>query len=95
MENYNVILCLFMFICSLMIMFTVYEHFLMMLVGIEFLMLSLTYEFFIYLNLIDLSMYLMIYYFIIMVCESVLGLSILVIMVRFNGDDYIKLISLF
>nr|QKK69307.1 NADH dehydrogenase subunit 4L [Anterhynchium abdominale] len=70
-----------------------YYHFLMMLMCLEFLVLSILYS--IYMNLCNDSLDM--YYLLIMVffvIESVLGLSILVCMICYKGNDHIKNLTL-
>nr|YP_010547201.1 NADH dehydrogenase subunit 4L [Leptocimbex linealis]UYK52114.1 NADH dehydrogenase subunit 4L [Leptocimbex linealis] len=69
-------------------------HLLMILLSLEFIVMLLYYLMIIYLNLFGLELFFMMFFLIFTVCEGVLGLSILVLMVRFNGNDYFQVLSL-
>lgn len=67
-----------------------FNHLLMILLGLEYLLLILS--FIIILNLIIYikQYFLLIIFFIFCIRERVLGLTILIIMVRIYGNDYLK-----
>nr|QKK69268.1 NADH dehydrogenase subunit 4L [Anterhynchium aff. flavomarginatum HB]QKK69281.1 NADH dehydrogenase subunit 4L [Anterhynchium aff. flavomarginatum SC] len=84
---------LVMLLLTLILMMKFFYHFLMMLMCLEFLVLSILYG--IFLNMYMDSME--VYYLIIMVffvIESVLGLTILIYILNFKGNDYMKNLSL-
>nr|YP_010373925.1 NADH dehydrogenase subunit 4L [Coomaniella dentata]UPI13506.1 NADH dehydrogenase subunit 4L [Coomaniella dentata] len=81
---------LMMFICGLIVLCSKRKHLLLMLLSLEFVVLSLyfmimflmsnySYEFFFGMIFLTMS-----------VCEGALGLSILVSMVRSHGNDYFQ-----
>nr|ADO60543.1 NADH dehydrogenase subunit 4L [Drilaster sp. BMNH 840462] len=88
MMIYSLIFSIFMYFVGLSVFNLKSKHLLLMLLSLEFIVLSL------YLGLyICLSMYLFEYFFMMIfltmsVCEGALGLSILVSMVRSYGNDY-------
>nr|ANH79475.1 NADH dehydrogenase subunit 4L [Eurytoma sp. TJS-2016] len=82
-----------MFIFSIFFMGYFYSQILLTLLSMEFLMLSifmlLSY------NLYLMNMLFMImYYLVFVVCEGVLGLTLLVILIRSMGNDNMKIMNL-
>lgn len=69
------------------------KHLLLMLLSLEYIVLSLFYILFIYLNIINYENYFRIIYLTFSVCEGVLGLSILVSIIRTYGNDYFQSFS--
>lgn len=65
-----------------------YKHLLNILLRLEFIVLSLFFILFFYLNLNRFELYFSIFFLTFSVCEGVLGLSILVSMIRTHGNDY-------
>lgn len=49
---------------------------------------------YIYLIINNIYLYIFIYMIVLIVCEAVLGLSLLVLMIRSEGNDYLKLMNL-
>nr|YP_009378650.1 NADH dehydrogenase subunit 4L [Anastrepha fraterculus]ARH56147.1 NADH dehydrogenase subunit 4L [Anastrepha fraterculus]WCB98004.1 NADH dehydrogenase subunit 4L [Anastrepha fraterculus] len=66
------------------------KHLLSMLLSLEYIVLSLFFQLFIYLNLMDFSSYFSMMFLTFSVCEGALGLSILVSMIRTHGNDYFQ-----
>nr|ALO76330.1 NADH deshydrogenase subunit 4L [Brachynopus latus] len=66
------------------------KHFLLMLMSLEIIVLSLYFNILIYLSLYNYEFYCSMIFLIMSVCESVLGLSILVSLIRTHGNDYYK-----
>nr|ALO71024.1 NADH deshydrogenase subunit 4L [Pselaphinae sp. 5 EF-2015] len=83
-----------MFIMSLMVFSLNHKYLLLMLLSLEFIVLSLFLNLFLMLIKIEVSIYFSMIFLIMMVCESVLGLSILVSLMRTHGNDYMKSMSL-
>nr|ALO71149.1 NADH deshydrogenase subunit 4L [Stenus comma] len=70
------------------------KHFLLMLMMLEFLiMLMYLYMFMMCLNFYN-EFYLLMMFLTLSVCESSLGLSILVSIIRTHGNDYFKSMSI-
>lgn len=65
-----------------------YKHLLSILLSLEFIVLSLFFILFFYLNLNNFELYFSMYFLTFSVCEGVLGLSILVSIIRTHGNDY-------
>nr|YP_010895115.1 NADH dehydrogenase subunit 4L [Fazia fascifrons]WJW73641.1 NADH dehydrogenase subunit 4L [Fazia fascifrons] len=66
------------------------KHLLSMLLSLEYIVLSLFYLLFIYLNMLNFESYFCMIFMTFSVCEGVLGLSILVSMIRMYGNDYFQ-----
>nr|YP_010254113.1 NADH dehydrogenase subunit 4L [Scaphidium formosanum]QTZ18654.1 NADH dehydrogenase subunit 4L [Scaphidium formosanum] len=64
------------------------KHLLLMLLSLEFIVVSLYLLVIIYLSFYSLEFYLSMIYLTMSVCEGVLGLSILVSLIRTHGNDY-------
>nr|APX40183.1 NADH dehydrogenase subunit 4L [Cryptocephalus quadripunctatus] len=82
-----------MFISGLLSFFFFRKHFLMMLLSLEFLVLSLYLGLFIFLSSFNYEYFFMLIYLTMSVCEGSLGLAMLVLMIRSHGNDYILSIS--
>nr|ARH53892.1 NADH dehydrogenase subunit 4L [Hygrotus nigrolineatus] len=78
----------FMFFVGLIVFSSKRKHLLLMLLSMEFIILSLYMMLFIFLSSFDNEFYLSMMFLVFCVCESVLGLSILVSLVRTHGNDY-------
>nr|YP_010022650.1 NADH dehydrogenase subunit 4L [Muscina pascuorum]QOP39498.1 NADH dehydrogenase subunit 4L [Muscina pascuorum] len=66
------------------------KHLLSMLLSLEYIVLSLFFLLFIYLNLMNFSNFFSMLFLVFSVCEGALGLSILVSMIRTHGNDYFQ-----
>nr|YP_010500042.1 NADH dehydrogenase subunit 4L [Cryptocephalus dimidiatipennis]UWV18206.1 NADH dehydrogenase subunit 4L [Cryptocephalus dimidiatipennis] len=84
---------IFMFVTGLFSFFLFRRHFLMMLLSLEFLVLSLYMGMFIFLTFYTYEYFFMIVYLTMSVCEGTLGLSMLVMMIRNHGNDYVLSMS--
>nr|YP_010547227.1 NADH dehydrogenase subunit 4L [Odontocimbex svenhedini]UYK52166.1 NADH dehydrogenase subunit 4L [Odontocimbex svenhedini] len=69
-------------------------HLLMVLLSLEFIVMSLFFLIIIYLNLNEMEMFFSMIFLTFSVCEGVLGLSILILMIRLNGNDYFQVLNL-
>nr|UJG45224.1 NADH dehydrogenase subunit 4L [Odontocerum albicorne] len=69
------------------------KHLIIMLLILEFMMLNVFLLMFMYLMQSSLDYYFLMLFLVVSVCEGVLGLSILVYMIRFNGNDYFYISS--
>nr|UPL65981.1 NADH dehydrogenase subunit 4L [Onomaus tenuis] len=80
----------FMFFSGMLIFCSMYNHLLLTLLGLEYLVLCifLFFMFFI-MNMID-NMYVILIFLTFSVCEGVLGLSILVSIIRSHGNDHVN-----
>nr|ASY95863.1 NADH dehydrogenase subunit 4L [Atta colombica] len=74
------------FLISMMLLMLMYKHMLIMLMMMELLVINMSMI--IYIMMVEVGMeFYLVYYLIFSVCESVLGLSLLVMIVRFSGND--------
>nr|YP_010535346.1 NADH dehydrogenase subunit 4L [Morimospasma tuberculatum]UYB77597.1 NADH dehydrogenase subunit 4L [Morimospasma tuberculatum]WEY30155.1 NADH dehydrogenase subunit 4L [Morimospasma sp.] len=65
------------------------EHLLIMLLSLEFIMISLYLNLLIYLAQLNYEFFFSMIFLSMSVCEGALGLAILVLMIRTQGNDYI------
>nr|QGA74534.1 NADH dehydrogenase subunit 4L [Encyrtus rhodococcusiae]QGA74549.1 NADH dehydrogenase subunit 4L [Encyrtus rhodococcusiae]QGA74561.1 NADH dehydrogenase subunit 4L [Encyrtus rhodococcusiae] len=82
-----------LFINFLVVFLAFYYNIMLTLMSLEFLMLTLL----MILNFIIMfygNLFIMMYYLIFVVCESVLGLSLLIILIRSKGNDNMKNLNL-
>nr|ARH54477.1 NADH dehydrogenase subunit 4L [Melasis buprestoides] len=68
------------------------KHILLMLLSLEFMMISLFFMFYFFYNFLG-DEYMGMIYLVMAVCEGALGLSILVSFVRSFGNDYFQVFS--
>nr|WJJ67814.1 NADH dehydrogenase subunit 4L [Scathophaga stercoraria] len=66
------------------------KHLLSMLLSLEYVVLSLFFMLFIYLNMLESNLFFIMMFLVFSVCEGSLGLSILVSMIRTHGNDYFQ-----
>nr|YP_009185797.1 NADH dehydrogenase subunit 4L [Atrecus affinis]ALO70364.1 NADH deshydrogenase subunit 4L [Atrecus affinis] len=66
------------------------KHFLLMLLSLEFIILSLYFNLYIYMSFYNCEYYFSMIFLTVSVCEGALGLSILVSMIRTHGNDYFQ-----
>nr|YP_010999290.1 NADH dehydrogenase subunit 4L [Cricotopus ornatus]WPM93136.1 NADH dehydrogenase subunit 4L [Cricotopus ornatus] len=70
------------------------KHLLSTLLSLEFIVLSLFFMLFLFLNLLNYELYFSMMFLTFSVCEGALGVSILVSMIRTHGNDYFNSFSL-
>lgn len=80
----------FLIIIGILIFISNRKHLLSILLRLEYIVLSLFYILFIYLNMLNYERYFRIVFITFRVCEGVLGLSILVSIIRIYGNDYFQ-----
>nr|YP_010305139.1 NADH dehydrogenase subunit 4L [Pyrrhia umbra]ULR87045.1 NADH dehydrogenase subunit 4L [Pyrrhia umbra] len=83
-----------MFIMGNLIFISKHKHLLIVLLSLEFIVLSIFFFMLIYLMMIDYDMYMLMVFLVFSVCEGALGLSILVSMIRTHGNDYFQSFNL-
>nr|YP_003587604.1 NADH dehydrogenase subunit 4L [Hyphantria cunea]ADD53027.1 NADH dehydrogenase subunit 4L [Hyphantria cunea] len=79
-----------MFIIGNLIFVLKHKHLLIVLLSLEFIVLSLFFFLLIYLSYIEFDMFMLMVFLVFSVCEGALGLSILVSMIRTHGNDYFQ-----
>nr|QTZ20275.1 NADH dehydrogenase subunit 4L [Spodoptera mauritia] len=88
------IIFILMFIVGNLIFVSKYKHLLIVLLSLEFIVLSIFFFLLIYLIYIEYDMYMLMLFLVFSVCEGALGLSILVSMIRTHGNDYFQSFNL-
>nr|YP_010943450.1 NADH dehydrogenase subunit 4L [Symbrenthia silana]WLS55479.1 NADH dehydrogenase subunit 4L [Symbrenthia silana] len=88
MNMWFVILVMYLF--GNMIFVSKYKHLLIVLLSLEFIVLSMYFFFLMFLMMLNYNMYMLVIFMVISVCEGALGLSILVSMIRTHGNDYFQ-----
>nr|WIL79883.1 NADH dehydrogenase subunit 4L [Tillus discoidalis]WIL79909.1 NADH dehydrogenase subunit 4L [Opilo sinensis] len=81
---------IFMFIMGILSFSIKRKHLLMMLLSLEFMVLSLFMGLFLYFNMMLYEYYFSLIFLTFSVCEGALGLSLLVSMIRSHGNDYFQ-----
>nr|USF17595.1 NADH dehydrogenase subunit 4L [Junonia hierta cebrene] len=79
-----------MFLFGNMIFVSKHKHLLIVLLSLEFMVLSIFFFLMMYLMMLDYNMYMLMVFLVFSVCEGALGLSILVSMIRTHGNDYFQ-----
>nr|YP_009512539.1 NADH dehydrogenase subunit 4L [Parum colligata]AXJ93093.1 NADH dehydrogenase subunit 4L [Parum colligata] len=70
------------------------KHLLIILLSLEFIVLSVFFFMLVFLMMIEYDMYMLMVFLVFSVCEGSLGLSILVSMIRTHGNDYFQSFNL-
>nr|DAC76814.1 TPA_asm: NADH dehydrogenase subunit 4L [Pseudomyrmex pallidus] len=81
------------FMISVLVLGCFYKYMLIVLLVIELIVFNLTMFMGLYLSPLELDFYL-IYYLVFSLCESVLGMSMLVLIVRFYGSEMYSFFNL-
>nr|WOW99148.1 NADH dehydrogenase subunit 4L [Tropiduchidae sp. 1 WQW-2023a] len=82
------------FFCLVGILF-VRSHFLLMLLLLEFLLVSLFLIIYVYLLSFSYDYYFLIIFLVMGVCDGVLGLSLIVFLMRKSNSDYVDSVSIY
>nr|YP_010882163.1 NADH dehydrogenase subunit 4L [Marmessoidea bispina]WID87077.1 NADH dehydrogenase subunit 4L [Marmessoidea bispina] len=93
MMIYYILPCV-MFICGLLVFSFNYNHFMITLLSLEYIVLSLFWFVFVYMLLMSFDMFYIMMMLTFWVCEATLGLSLLVSMIRSYGNDYFSSFNL-
>nr|WEV93825.1 NADH dehydrogenase subunit 4L [Notarcha quaternalis]WEV93864.1 NADH dehydrogenase subunit 4L [Pseudebulea fentoni] len=88
------IIIIIMFVLGNMIFVSKHKHLLIVLLSLEFIVLSVFFFMILMFNYIEYDMYMLMIFLVFSVCEGALGLSILVSMIRTHGNDYFQSFSL-
>nr|YP_073305.1 NADH dehydrogenase subunit 4L [Schizaphis graminum]AAS00823.1 NADH dehydrogenase subunit 4L [Schizaphis graminum] len=88
--NLFILVLMFMLFSGVLFYIFNFNHLLMMLLGLEYLLLVLSLLFLLNLMMFIKQYLLLLIFFIFCISESVLGLTILILMVRMYGNDYLK-----
>nr|YP_010437857.1 NADH dehydrogenase subunit 4L [Ischyja marapok]UTB53989.1 NADH dehydrogenase subunit 4L [Ischyja marapok] len=87
---YMWLIFIIMFIIGNMIFVLKHKHLLIILLSLEYLVLSIFFFMLVFLNYIEYDMYMLMVFLVFSVCEGALGLSILVSLIRTHGNDYFQ-----
>nr|YP_010267116.1 NADH dehydrogenase subunit 4L [Chilkasa falcata]UIF93660.1 NADH dehydrogenase subunit 4L [Chilkasa falcata] len=90
MMIYMWMIFIMMFVIGNLIFVLKHKHLLIVLLSLEFLVLSIFFFMLIFFNFIEYDMYMLMVFLVFSVCEGALGLSILVSMIRTHGNDYFQ-----
>nr|YP_010531108.1 NADH dehydrogenase subunit 4L [Omoglymmius wukong]UXW93695.1 NADH dehydrogenase subunit 4L [Omoglymmius wukong] len=90
----NIMVFIIMFIIGGVVFSLKSKHLMMMLMSLEFIILSLFIILFIILFLYNQEYYFCMYFLTFCVCESVLGLSVLVALIRTHSNDYYNILNM-
>nr|QNV12086.1 NADH dehydrogenase subunit 4L [Vespa crabro] len=82
-----------MFFMSLILMWKYYDHVLMILICIEFIVVINLFNIFLMLMYLKMDFYLLIF-MVMFVLEGILGISVVVMIIRFKGNEYLKNLNL-
>nr|UBA16516.1 NADH dehydrogenase subunit 4L [Euthalia kardama] len=93
MMNMSLIIII-MFMIGNMIFVSKHKHLLIVLMSLEFMVLSIFFLLLMYLMMINYNLYMLMVFLVFSVCEGALGLSILVSMIRTHGNDYFQSFNL-
>nr|YP_010326982.1 NADH dehydrogenase subunit 4L [Eucarta virgo]UNP54229.1 NADH dehydrogenase subunit 4L [Eucarta virgo] len=88
------IIFIMMFIIGNLIFISKHKHLLIVLLSLEFIVLSIFFFLLIYMSFINNDLYMLMVFLVFSVCEGGLGLSILVSMIRTHGNDYFQSFNL-
>ncbi|YP_659521.1 NADH dehydrogenase subunit 4L (mitochondrion) [Anoplophora glabripennis] len=88
-----IILSLFLSVSGMMVFSFKRKHLLIMSLSLEFIMISLYFNILIYLSYLSYEFFFSMIFLTMSVCEGALGLSVLVLMIRTHGNDYIMTFS--
>nr|YP_010329982.1 NADH dehydrogenase subunit 4L [Theretra alecto]UNP54910.1 NADH dehydrogenase subunit 4L [Theretra alecto] len=88
------VIFILMFFIGNLIFVSKNKHLLIVLLSLEFIVLSIFFFFLMFLMMIDYDLYMLMVFLVFSVCEGSLGLSILVSMIRTHGNDYFQSFSL-
>nr|YP_009947903.1 NADH dehydrogenase subunit 4L [Aclees cribratus]QOH97071.1 NADH dehydrogenase subunit 4L [Aclees cribratus]QZI85936.1 NADH dehydrogenase subunit 4L [Aclees taiwanensis] len=80
-----------LFLSSLFMFISKYKHLLLMLLSLESIVLSLYMLIMFYLNQYMFEYFMLMFFLSMSVCESALGLSLLILMIRTHGSDFIMM----
>nr|YP_009176418.1 NADH dehydrogenase subunit 4L [Cryptolestes ferrugineus]ALI86996.1 NADH dehydrogenase subunit 4L [Cryptolestes ferrugineus] len=79
----------FMFFSGLFVFSLKRKHLLLMLLSLEYIVLSLYINMFYYISMSGMDYFFLMIFLTMSVCEGALGLAMLISMIRMHGNDYI------
>nr|AII02243.1 NADH dehydrogenase subunit 4L [Oegoconia novimundi] len=94
MIMFGLVMGIIMFMMGNMIFVSKHKHLLIVLLSLEFIVLSIFFLLVMFFSYIEYDMYMLMVFLVFSVCEGALGLSILVSMIRTHGNDYFQSFSM-
>nr|QNP09684.1 NADH dehydrogenase subunit 4L [Ochthebius sp. IBE<ESP> AV177] len=85
---------IFMYFSGILVFCLKRKHLLLMLLSLEFIILSLYFNIFLYLSYFSNEYYFCMIFMSMSVCEGALGLSLLVSLIRTHSNDYFQTFSI-
>nr|QUB07029.1 NADH dehydrogenase subunit 4L [Glyphocassis sp. N62] len=86
-------LIIFMYLSGFFVFLISMSHFLMVLLSLEFMMLSIFLLMFYLFSYLSTNIFFSMIYLTMAVCEGVLGLSVMVLLIRSSGNDNVMSLS--
>nr|YP_010563174.1 NADH dehydrogenase subunit 4L [Cnethodonta grisescens]UYX61180.1 NADH dehydrogenase subunit 4L [Cnethodonta grisescens] len=83
-----------MYMIGNLIFVSKHKHLLIILLSLEFIVLSIFFFLMIFLVFLEFDSYMLMVFLVFSVCEGALGLSILVSLIRTHGNDYFQSFNL-
>nr|QQQ88889.1 NADH dehydrogenase subunit 4L [Hyalella tiwanaku] len=93
MLYYLIILTLFMLCMSLYAFMVNHSHLLNSLLSLEMMSVTIYFLISVVFTSLGLELFYLLFFLVMIVCEGVLGLSLLVSLVHSHGEDYFKLFN--
>nr|QQQ88564.1 NADH dehydrogenase subunit 4L [Hyalella tiwanaku] len=93
MWYYLIILTLFMLCMSLYAFMSNHSHLLNSLLSLEMMSVTIYFLISIVFTSLGLELFYLLFFLVMIVCEGVLGLSLLISLVHSHGEDYFKLFN--
>nr|YP_010327151.1 NADH dehydrogenase subunit 4L [Syntypistis chambae]UNP54477.1 NADH dehydrogenase subunit 4L [Syntypistis chambae] len=90
----NMSIFIFMYIIGNLLFVLKHKHLLIVLLSLEFIVLSIFFFFLFYIMMLGYDMYMLMVFLVFSVCEGALGLSVLVSLIRTHGNDYFQSFNL-
>lgn len=90
MFNLDYFLSLYLFFISCFIFRFYFKHLILIVIRLEFIVIFTTYNIYIIIINLESESFLILFFLVFSVCEGALVLSILVVIVRLYGNDYIN-----
>nr|ABB92708.1 NADH dehydrogenase subunit 4L [Vanhornia eucnemidarum] len=94
MLNFSVNISMIFFFMSCSFYFYMYKYILLTLLSLEFISLSLIFNMYNLFIQMDSNIIMILYMMVFSICEGVLGLSLLVMYIRLDGEDMLDLMNL-
>nr|YP_009171522.1 NADH dehydrogenase subunit 4L [Pseudothericles compressifrons]AJW76365.1 NADH dehydrogenase subunit 4L [Pseudothericles compressifrons] len=93
MFSLTLFLSMFTYFCGVYVFSSKRKHLLMVLLSLEYIVISLFFLVIYYLTYFDYELFFAVVFLVFSVCEGALGLSILVSMIRSYGNDFFNSFS--